>query len=35
MMNSELTVINYIDDDSNDNFMTNTIDNIKIKRKHL
>ena len=31
--NSELTVINYIDDASNDNFMTNTIDNIKIKSK--
>ena len=31
--NSELTVINYIEDDSNDNFMTNTIDNIKIKSK--
>ena len=31
--NSELTVINYVDDASNDNFMTNTIDNIKIKSK--
>ena len=29
---SELTLINYTDDNSNDNFMTNTIDNVKIKR---
>jgi Fe-S cluster assembly protein SufD len=30
---SELTLINYIDDDSNDNFMMNTMDNIIIKNK--
>ena len=29
---SDLTLINYIDDDSNENFMTNTIDNIIIKK---
>ena len=29
---SELTLINYTDDNSNDNFMTNTVDNVKIKR---
>ena len=29
---SDLTLINYIDDDSNENFMTNTIDNIVIKK---
>ena len=29
---SELTVINYTDDDSNDNFMTNTIDDVKIRK---
>ena len=29
---SELTLINYIDDDSKENFMTNTIDNIIIKK---
>jgi Fe-S cluster assembly protein SufD len=29
---SELTLINYIDDDSKDNFMTNTMDNITIKK---
>ena len=29
---SELTLINYIDDDSKDNFMTNTIDNLIIKK---
>ncbi|MDC1151925.1 Fe-S cluster assembly protein SufD [Pelagibacteraceae bacterium] len=28
---SELTLINYVDDNSKDNFMTNTIDNIIIK----
>jgi Fe-S cluster assembly protein SufD len=30
---SELTLINYTDNDSNDNFMTNTMDNIMIKKK--
>ena len=30
--NSELTLINYIDDESKDNFMTNTIDNLIIKK---
>ena len=30
---SELTLINYIDDNSKENFMTNTIDSIKIKKK--
>ncbi len=30
--NAELTLINYIDDDTKDNFMTNTIDNITIKK---
>ena len=29
---SELTLINYTDDDSKDNFMTNTIDNLIIKK---
>ena len=29
---SELTLINYTDDNSNDNFMTNTVDNVKIKK---
>ena len=29
---SELTLINYIDDDSKDNFMTNTIESITIKK---
>ena len=29
---SELTLINYIDHDSNENFMTNTVDNIIIKK---
>ena len=29
--NSELTLINYIDDNSKDNFMMNTMENIKIK----
>ena len=29
---SDLTLINYNDNDSNDNFMTNTIDNITIKK---
>jgi Fe-S cluster assembly protein SufD len=29
---SDLTLINYIDDDSKDNFMTNTMDNIIIKK---
>ncbi|MDC0477244.1 Fe-S cluster assembly protein SufD [Pelagibacteraceae bacterium] len=29
---SELTLINYIDHDSNENFMTNTVDNIVIKK---
>ena len=29
---SELTLINYVDDNSKDNFMTNTIDNIIIKK---
>jgi Fe-S cluster assembly protein SufD len=29
---SELTLINYIDDSSNDNFMTNTIDNVVVKK---
>jgi Fe-S cluster assembly protein SufD len=29
---SELTLINYTDDDSKNNFMTNTIDSVKIKK---
>jgi Fe-S cluster assembly protein SufD len=29
---SELTLVNYIDDDTKENFMTNTIDNIIIKK---
>jgi Fe-S cluster assembly protein SufD len=29
---SQLTLINYIDDSSKDNFMMNTIDNVKIKK---
>ncbi|MDC0512037.1 Fe-S cluster assembly protein SufD [bacterium] len=29
---SKLTLINYIDNDSNENFMTNTVDNITIKK---
>ena len=30
--NTELTLINYTDDDTKDNFMTNTIDNIIVKK---